>query len=161
MVYTKTHLEDFIESIYTNIGIYHPRQLTPEEIAARLGLVLDYVDGTSKCVELGQFSLIMLNQNLSSAAQWQEFAHELCHLLRHAGNQHNLPPFFLKMQEWQAKSFALHFCIPTFLLEKLDLTDNKKSAIGIIAQTFGVEYDFAEERLEQWLLQCSIVYYGN
>ncbi|MCP3764224.1 hypothetical protein NLX67_17910 [Domibacillus sp. A3M-37] len=65
------------------------------------------------------------------------------------------------MQEWQAKSFALHFCIPTFSLEKLDLTDNKKSAISIIAQTIGVEPDFAGEWLEQWLLQCSMVYYGN
>ncbi|WP_046179290.1 ImmA/IrrE family metallo-endopeptidase [Domibacillus tundrae] len=156
MVYTKTHLEDFIENIYTNIGIYHPRQLNPEEISARLRIVVDYVDGTSKCVEHSQFSLIMLNQNLSSAAQWQEFAHELCHLLRHAGNQHTLPPFFLKMQEWQVKSFALHFCS-----KKLDLTDNKKSAISIIAQTIGVEPDFAGEWLEQWLLQCSMVYYGN
>jgi Zn-dependent peptidase ImmA (M78 family) len=92
--------------------------------------------------------------------QWQEFGHELCHLLRHAGNQHTLPSFFLRMREWQANSFALHFCIPTFLLEELDLTDDKQSAIEIIAQTFGVEYDFAEERLERWLLQRAMVYYG-
>ncbi|WP_018392442.1 ImmA/IrrE family metallo-endopeptidase [Bacillus sp. 37MA] len=160
MVYTKTHLEDFIENLYMNIGIHHPRQLNPEQISEKLGIVVDYVNGASKCIEHEQFSFIMLNQNLSPAVQWQEFAHELCHLLRHAGNHYTLTPFFLRMQEWQANSFALYFCIPTFLLEKLDLTDHKQAAIEIIAQTFGVEYDFAEERLERWLIQPSMVYYG-
>ena len=126
MVYTKTYLEDFIENIYTNISIYHRRQLNPEEIAARFGIVVDYVDGTSKCVEHGQFSLNMLNQNLSLAAQWQEFAHELCHLFCHAGNQYTLPPFFLKMQKWQAKSFALHFCIPTFFARRTGLNGQQE-----------------------------------
>ncbi|OAH60915.1 hypothetical protein AWH49_14685 [Domibacillus aminovorans] len=64
------------------------------------------------------------------------------------------------MQEWQANSFALHFCIPTFMLEKLELTDHKQAAIAIIAQTLSVEYGFAEERLERWLLQRAMVYYG-
>ncbi|OKL37034.1 ImmA/IrrE family metallo-endopeptidase [Domibacillus mangrovi] len=160
MVYTKTHLEDFIQNLYTNIGIHHPQQLNLVEISTKLGIVIDYIDGISKCIEHEQFSFIMLNQNLSPAVQWQEFAHELCHLLRHAGNQYTLPPFFLKMQEWQANSFALHFCVPTFMLEKLELTDHKQVAISIIAQTFGVEYDFAEERLERWLIQRAMVYYG-
>ncbi len=67
MVYTKTHLEDFIENLYMNIGIHHPRQLKPEEISAKLGIVIDYVDGTSKCLDHDQFSIIMLNQNLCYA----------------------------------------------------------------------------------------------
>ncbi|MGG3452307.1 hypothetical protein ABER98_21150 [Domibacillus aminovorans] len=45
------------------------------------------------------------------------------------------------------------------MLEKLDLTDHKQTAIMIITQTFGVEYDFAEERLERWLIQRAMVYY--
>ncbi|MGG3452037.1 ImmA/IrrE family metallo-endopeptidase [Domibacillus aminovorans] len=64
------------------------------------------------------------------------------------------------MQEWQANSFALHFCIPTFMLGKLELTDHRQAAIAIIAQTFDVEYGFAEERLEHWLRQRAMVYYG-
>jgi Zn-dependent peptidase ImmA (M78 family) len=157
---TKTHLEEFIENLYMKINIYHPDQLHVEEISARLGIVVEYVDGVSKCFESQPTMMIFLNQNLSPAVQWQEFGHELCHLMRHAGNQHTLPPFFLRMQEWQANSFALHFCIPTFMIEKLELTDEKQSSIAIIAQTFGVEYDFAEERLERWLLQRAMVYYG-
>ncbi|MET1031931.1 MAG: ImmA/IrrE family metallo-endopeptidase [Domibacillus tundrae] len=31
--------------------------------------------------------MILLNENVSRAVQWQEFAHEACHLLRHSGNQ--------------------------------------------------------------------------
>jgi hypothetical protein len=102
----------------------------------------------------------MLNQNLFTVVQWQEFAYELCHLLHHSGNQHTLPPFFLKMKEWPANSFVLHFCIPTFMFEKLELTDHKQAAIAIVAQTFDFEYDFAEERLERWLIQRTMVRYG-
>ncbi|MGG3449889.1 ImmA/IrrE family metallo-endopeptidase [Domibacillus aminovorans] len=95
MNYTKTHVEDFIENLYTNIEIHHPQQQNPEEVSTKLGIVIDYVDGTSKCLEREHFSIILLNENLSPAVQWQEFAHELCHLLRHAGNQFTLPSFLL------------------------------------------------------------------
>ncbi|MCM3790319.1 ImmA/IrrE family metallo-endopeptidase [Domibacillus indicus] len=53
--------------------------------------------------------------------KWQEFAQEVCHLLRHSGNQ-TVPPFpFVQLQEWQAGTFTLHLCMPTFMLEKLML----------------------------------------
>jgi Zn-dependent peptidase ImmA (M78 family) len=93
--------------------------------------------------------MILLNSNLSKEIKWQEFAHELCHLLRHAGNQNALPFPFVQLQESQANSFALHFFIPTFMIEKLDFSEHKQAAIEEIALTFGVEYDFAEERMER------------
>ena len=33
------------------------------------------------------FKMTRFNENLSKAEQWQECAHEVCHLLRHSGNQ--------------------------------------------------------------------------
>jgi hypothetical protein len=42
----------------------------------------------------------------------------------------------------------------------LSIMLDKQAAIAEIAQTCGVEYDFAEERLERWLLQRAMVYYG-
>ncbi|MFE0508100.1 ImmA/IrrE family metallo-endopeptidase [Peribacillus butanolivorans] len=41
----------------------------------------------------------------------QEFAHELCHILRHDGNQIYMPKMFIKLQENQANYFTYHFCI--------------------------------------------------
>jgi Zn-dependent peptidase ImmA (M78 family) len=160
MTYLKTHLEDFIENLYKKIAVYSPQQLNFQDIADSLNIIVDYADVISKCYEQGDIMMIILNENLSFAGQWQDFAHELCHLLRHSGNQRKLPPAFSTLQEWQANSFALYFCIPTFMLEKLELPDYKPAAITEIAHTFGVEYDFAEERFERWLIQRAVVYYG-
>jgi Zn-dependent peptidase ImmA (M78 family) len=161
MTYVKSHLEDFIESLYTKISITSPEQLDIELIARRLNIEVGYSHKKSMCAEIGDIMMILLNENLSRVEQWQEFAHEVCHLLRHAGNQTELPFPFVQLQESQANSFALHFCIPTFMIEKLELTDHKQAAIAEIAQTFGVEYSFAEERLERWLIQRAMVYYGQ
>ncbi|MGG3452310.1 ImmA/IrrE family metallo-endopeptidase [Domibacillus aminovorans] len=160
MVYCKTYLEEFVENLYTTLSIQNPSQLDYQIIAKQLGIRVKDTFGSSTCLQGGSVSYILLNNKLSKESKWQEFAHELCHLLRHAGNQLTVPEPFLEMQEWQANSFALHFCIPTFMLEKLDLSAYKQVTIAEIAQTFGVEYDFAEERLERWLLQRAIVYYG-
>ena len=43
------------------------------------------------------------------SAQWEDFDHELGHLLRHYGNQLNMPEAFVCLQESQAKSEATLF----------------------------------------------------
>ncbi|MCI2256560.1 hypothetical protein L2D08_19675 [Domibacillus sp. PGB-M46] len=47
---------------------------------------------------------------------------------------------FVQLQEWQAKTFTLHFCMPTFMLEKLDLLLDKRLAVNKAAELFNVEY---------------------
>ncbi|OES45850.1 ImmA/IrrE family metallo-endopeptidase [Domibacillus iocasae] len=161
MTYVKSHLEDFIENLYTNISITSPEQLDIELIARRLNIEVGYSHNKSKCAEIGGIMMILLNENVSRTEQWQEFAHEVCHLLRHTGNQTELPFPFVQLQEWQANTFALHFCIPTFMLQKLDLPFHKQLAITEVVQTFGVEYSFAEERLELYEIQMMGVKYGH
>lgn len=56
---------------------------------------------------------------LSSQGQRQGFGHELCHTLRHEGNQLIMPPLFRELQEMHAKRFAYKFCIPTFMPRKI------------------------------------------
>ena len=74
----------------------------------------------------------------------------LSHVLWHAGNQARMPPHFADYQEWQAESFALHFCIPTFMLQQLKLSRDGNTAIYETSETFGVTYKFAEKRLDKW-----------
>ncbi|WNS79165.1 hypothetical protein RRU94_07150 [Domibacillus sp. DTU_2020_1001157_1_SI_ALB_TIR_016] len=59
----------------------------------------------------------------------------------------------MQLQEWQAKTFALHFCMPTFMLEKLDLPFDKRPAINKAAELFNLEYSFVEKRLALWEIQ--------
>lgn len=143
MKYTTSLLEDWIEIFYSRIGIYHPRQLDLHTIANRLGYSVIYRDISSRFYN----DSVIIDVRLSPQEQWQEFAHEVCHLERHAGNQLAMPQPFVELQEYQANLFAYHFCVPTFMLLSLQIPENIKQAIYFIANTFFVTLEFAEHRL--------------
>jgi Zn-dependent peptidase ImmA (M78 family) len=143
MKYQTTLLEDWIEIFYSRIGIHHPRQLDLHTIANRLGYSVIYRDISSRFYN----NSVIIDERLSPQEQWQEFAHEVCHLERHAGNQLVMPQPFVELQEYQANLFAYHFCIPTFMLLSLQIPDNTKQSIYFISNTFFVTLEFAEYRL--------------
>lgn len=142
-----TYLEDYIYSLLKAIKITDPKELTINNVASKLGLTVVYRRKPYR------FDDEIILQHGTSQQEWQLFAHELCHYLRHSGNQLNMNPLFVELQEWQADNFTYHFCVPTFMLEEIDLPKQKIEAIGVIAETFGVEYEFARIRLEKRLLQ--------
>lgn len=82
MRYINSHLEDWIESFLNNIDITEPSQLNKHKIANDLDIWIFYVNDTSHYVEINNLYTIFLNKNLSKEEQWQDFAHELCHIVR-------------------------------------------------------------------------------
>jgi Zn-dependent peptidase ImmA (M78 family) len=153
MNYNYSIIEEYVKNLYHQLSIYVPHQIDMIDIAVKLDVWLHFEDVKSKAIEKDDVHSIFIDNRLSSQDQWQDFAHELCHVLMHCGNQLNMPADFIQYQESKAKNFAYHFCIPTFMLEKLYLPVRKKEAIGLIANTFNVKYKFAKKRLEQWILQ--------
>lgn len=150
MSYTKTHLEEFVETLYKNLDITTPEELDMEFIAYKLGIGLEYIDAPSKSVYAAGFVVVLIDKKLPPPVQWQEFAHELAHVLRHAGNQTLLPNGLRMMQEWQAEHFAAYFCVPGFMLEKMELPFSLQEAIPIISEKFNVMPWFALARFNQW-----------
>lgn len=140
-------MEEYIKKMYNTIGIYCPHQLDMESIAARLGTTLVYLPYGSMTFE----NAILIDDRLTSNQQWQEFGHELCHVEWHDGNQRVLPSSFLEYQEWKASNFAYHACVPTFMLDGMDLSANERKAVWTIQETFHVEREFAEKRLHQYI----------
>ena len=145
--YSYTHLEDFIFNLYSNIDIFYWHQLNPDLIGNRLGLTIDYLPINSFHDE----NIIILDSRLSDKEQWQDFGHELCHVILHTGNQLKTPPLFKEYKEWKANSFAEHACIPTFMLNRMKLPNSEESAIWMIQEKFGIEREFAQKRLHQYL----------
>lgn len=90
-----------------------------------------------------------MNNNLSPEEEWQDFSHELGHILKHYGNQHKMINMFRNLQESQADNFMYHFCVPTFMLLNYNITNysNIKDGIPFIANKFGVTKNFAKKRL--------------
>lgn len=139
-----THLEDYVFDLYKSIGITSPTDLDMLLIANRLGAEIVY--------RRNAFSFdneIVLVRG-DERQEWMDFGHEICHYLRHSGSQLRMNPLFIELQEWQANNFAYHFCIPTFMLQEIEILRYKNEAIQSIVDTFSVDYDFAIRRLEMY-----------
>lgn len=78
----KTHLEEFVEALYLKIDVSRPIELDIEFMAAEMGITVEYILDSSKGLEAGSPFIVLLNDALSPALQWQ------------------------------ASHFALYFCIP-------------------------------------------------
>lgn len=147
MTYTYNWSEDYVNNMYQAIGIFKPRQLNIETVSSRNGLAVIYGPRKSMIID----EVIFLDDRLSAAEQWEEFGHELCHALWHAGNQLTLPMPFRVYQEHKSNNFAQYACVPSFMLRELELPKNEREAIWMIQEEFGVTREFAKKRLEQYI----------
>lgn len=145
-----TYTEDFIEGLYTKLGILLPHQLDLNVIAHKLGILVYYWDNPSQVLFLGGRAYIFLDQELSPKQLWQDFCHELCHVLFHSGSQEKMPYSWIEYQEWKANNFMLQACVPTFMLNKITFPESEDKAIHLIQELFNVEWGFAHKRLEQY-----------
>jgi Zn-dependent peptidase ImmA (M78 family) len=150
-MYLYSYLEEYIIDLYKKNGIRRPEQLKLDKIAKRLDITVYTFGWPSEAIYSNGRQYIYLNRYLTPEQKWQEFGHELGHILRHAGNQRKLHPLFVELQEWQADNFALHFCIPTFMLQRIRLPPDRQAAVYLISEIFNVEMEFAEKRLDQYL----------
>ncbi|WP_096199480.1 ImmA/IrrE family metallo-endopeptidase [Bacillus sp. FJAT-45350] len=149
ITYQSTTLENYVESIYNHIDIRHPENINLSTIAEILKIPTYFLPLNSQVVTFNGLR-INIDSRLSPPEQWEDFGHELCHVLRQYGSQLNMQTDFLTYQEEKADNFALHFCVPTFMLEELELPLQRSLVIGFIAETFNVTPLFAKKRLERY-----------
>ncbi|WP_144505436.1 ImmA/IrrE family metallo-endopeptidase [Bacillus mycoides] len=145
--YYTTQIEDTIENLYQSLSIIMPEQIDMITIAHKLNIWLHFAPFGSRAIFRDNLPTIVIDNRKSFYHQWEDFGHELCHILFHVGNQLHLPNSFLNYQEAKARNFMLHFCIPTFMLRILDLPETRKESIYIIAKTFNVSFQVAKQRL--------------
>lgn len=138
MSYTYSHSEDFFQEVYQDINIFFPTQLNIYMITDALDIGLYPINDVSQALRSDGRDYIFLNNGLTGPEQFEVFAHELGHLLTHSGNQVAMSPNFIEYQEWQADSFALHFCVLTFTLQKMCLSNDTRVAQSIVKESFGV-----------------------
>lgn len=150
--YKKTHLEHYVEQLYISNGIMVPEDITVDFIANKLGISVVSFDSDSLSHETKSGKkIIFLNQRKSGSELRKDFLHELCHLLRHAGNQTTLPSPFVQYQEEDAELFVLYASLPFFMIKELTLPPDHGQAIKQISSTFSVSMEQARKRYEQIL----------
>ncbi|PGU99385.1 MULTISPECIES: ImmA/IrrE family metallo-endopeptidase [Bacillus cereus group] len=145
--YYTTQIEDYIKKLYYSISIVLPEDIDMIKISHKLDIWLHFASFGSRAICRNDLSSIIIDNRQSIQHQWEDFGHELCHILFHSGNQLQIPKMFLDYQEAKAKNFMLHFCIPTFMLRALDFPDTRVEAIYLITETFNVSFETAHKRL--------------
>ncbi len=156
-----SHLEDYIKDFYTRIGITTPTLLDFREIAEKLGIKVFYWPDTSQALFAEEKPFIFLDESLTQQQQWQDFCHELAHVLLHSGDQFYMYTLFREYQEYKANNFMYHACMPTFMLDELQLYDYLPQTVVKLQELFNVEYEFALKRLTQYLNKRFYVPYWN
>lgn len=145
----QTELEDYIKYLYSSINISNPDELIMDDIAQKLNIEILHSSFLNKSVRVNGRVAINLNISLTRLEdQWETFGHELFHALKDAGNQIYFPAPLRELRENKAKNFALHFCVPTFMLDQLKWPDSNAAVFA--ANQFHVTLDFAEQRMEQY-----------
>ncbi|MBN6887776.1 Zn-dependent peptidase ImmA (M78 family) [Cytobacillus horneckiae] len=149
MKFQMTSLENNIGKLYNFLEIQTPEEIEMYKIAEKLDIWIHYWNKESKMnYRKGMYSIILDNRK-NSVRQWQDFCHELAHVIRHYGNQNKMHELFIDLQESQATNFMYHFCVPTFMLLKLNINDyiNINNGVDFVVKTFNVTEDFANKRL--------------
>lgn len=150
MTFQKSYIEFYIEELLRDWDVKYPGQLNMFHIAEKLGIYLHLYDGRSRGIVNGDETYIFLNVNLTMQELWQDFCHELGHILRHAGDQRKMHALQRQLQEWQADSFMYELCVPTGMLRQMNLPMDKEIAVMWIAAVFNVTESFAFKRLNRY-----------
>ncbi|MED0983008.1 ImmA/IrrE family metallo-endopeptidase [Bacillus paramycoides] len=145
--YYTTQLEDYIQHLYQSLCIFVPEQIDMIEIAKKLNICLYFAPFGSHALQRNGITILVIDSRKSKYEHWEDFSHELCHILLHSGNQLLMPKMFLDYQEAKAKNFELHFCVPTFMLRRIH---SSQLTAYFIAETFNVSLQLAEKRLSHY-----------
>lgn len=146
-----TYTEDFVRELYLKIGISEPHHLDYKVVADSLGIRVFPApyDGPSQALFVKNVPFIFLGKDLTPPQIWQDFCHELNHVLQHTGNQNYMLRSWVDYQEKKANTFMYHACMPTFMLDEIVKSDPSLT-IKDLQLIFNVEYDFAVKRLTQY-----------
>ncbi|MDT3426121.1 Zn-dependent peptidase ImmA (M78 family) [Paenibacillus forsythiae] len=145
--YFKTLLEQSIEEYYIANGILTPDDLVIDRIAEIFDVDVAYNELRTFSDNELRVIFICLTDDLN--ARRLSFFHELCHVLRHAGDQRRMPELFLQLQEADADRFSLYAALPFFMLETIRLPQSEDEAAGLLGKVFQVPPKLAKERLTQ------------
>lgn len=145
--YKETFLEQWIHNKYEEHGIIHITDYSIENIAAAFDVNL--VFGNFPPFSDNEDRVIFLNKHSDPVLTRAIFFHELCHVLRHAGDQRVMPELFKDAQEAEAEQFVLYAAIPFYMFAKMEVPDQRCEAIPYLAEHFQVSMKVAEDRLDQ------------
>lgn len=146
--YQETTLEKSISKHYRLHRFWSAEALLDiDRIAETFDVDLRY--DTCKSVSDNNEKIIILDKRLTGLQRRKIFFHELCHVLRHAGDQRKMPALFREGQEAEAENFVLYASMPFYMISKLKIPDRQDEGVQFLSSTFKVPLKLAKRKLEQ------------
>lgn len=148
-LYKLTELEQWINHHYQKHGIHQASDMDIEQVASTFNAEVHYFNGRSFVdYKDGEYCYIVLNGYLRTEQKREQFFHELCHPLKHAGAQRYMPEAFVQLQEIQANLFQMYAALPAFMLEEFK-NISLDTYVKVVAEEFQYTETFVEKRLKQ------------
>lgn len=145
--YITTALEDWVTNLYNRLNIQTPKDLKITRICRFFGIYFKRRDIPSRYDVIGRYKAIIVDSRLSIEEQREQFFHELCHILRHVGNQSMMPAAFRELQERDARHFTRYAALPHHMIKNYDLSD--PYIVQMLSEDFRVTEKLCIDRLEQ------------
>ncbi|MFP7469972.1 ImmA/IrrE family metallo-endopeptidase [Niallia taxi] len=145
--YQTTALEDWVTNFYLKLNIHSPQDINEDYIAREQRIFLHRKRIAPFFQIVGRYRGITIDLRETKNKQREVFFHELCHILRHSGNQGMMNKAFRELQEWDTKNFTKYAAIPHHMISYIPLYD--ENVIEQMANMFKVTPELCEERLNQ------------
>lgn len=148
-LYRPSEMELWIKKKYIENNILTPSDMDLERIAKSFNAYVAYTDSGTKVIYDDHDCIIFLNSLHPVDEMRLAFFHELCHPALHVGNQNNLPPAFVNLQESQATQFQLYAAMPAFMLNSFPVTFHWNEYYAHLSEAFMLPIGFIECRIKQ------------
>jgi hypothetical protein len=136
--------ETWIEQLYKQNGILTPRDLSIRNLTRIFSVFLFPTFGPTRHAEEDGIRVILMTEGLNKFEFKKRFFHELCHLLRHEGDQFMMPKIWRDFLEMDAKRFTNLAMMPFFILRELEPYEWHPMRL---TAKFDVSYEYACDRL--------------
>jgi len=150
-LYKLSEIEIYINKIYKDNGIFYPEDMDIERIADIFGIEVHYYDGRPFADwKENEYSYVILNAFMALDQKRAAFFHEVCHPLKHIGQQRNMPSSFKELQETQANLFQLYASMPFYMIEEYTKDVYSWTAFEKnLAEAFCLPLSLVKRRIEQ------------
>jgi Domain of unknown function (DUF955). len=115
--YSPPLVEQWVSDALIHAGILCPADIYADNLCAAFGIEYGNHFGVSGSAIITGVPYIAVDCRLSVPKRHEQFLHELGHVLRHYGDQYDMPQTLREYQEWDADLFAMYAAIPFHMID--------------------------------------------